>query len=187
MTLVLLLMLAAQPDVWTFWVQPCSAEIARESGCTATDPELGLWALQAWQRAANGKLSFTPAKSEDAARLRIYWASGKGQLYGEARPIQVNGKRGAEVYVLPAVARSGEDPLLRESVVYLTCLHESGHGLGLAHTRQFADIMYSFQFGGDIAEYFGRYRRAIQKRGDITRQSGMSAADQDALLLLYEK
>jgi hypothetical protein len=187
MNTILLLLFAAAPDVWTYWIQPCSQEVARESGCTSSDPELGQWALQAWQRSAGGILAFTPAKSENAARLRIYWASGKGQLYGEARPIEVNGKRGAEVYVLPTIAKSGEDPLMREAVVYLTCLHESGHGLGLAHTRQFADIMYSFQYGGDIAEYFGRYRRAITKREDISRQSGISPADHDALLLLYEK
>jgi hypothetical protein len=187
MNAVFLLFLAATPDIWSYWIQPCIPEIARESGCTASDAELGQWALQAWQRAAGGNLSFAPAKSESAARLRIYWASGKGQLYGEARPIQVNGKRGAEVYVLPTTAKTGEDPLLRETVVYLTCLHESGHGLGLAHTRQFADIMYSFQYGGDITEYFGRYRRAINKREDIARQSGISPADRDALLLLYEK
>jgi hypothetical protein len=187
MNAILLLLFAAASDVWSYWIQPCSAEVARESGCTASDPELGLWALQAWQKSAGGILSFTPATSENTARLRIYWASGRSQLYGEARPIQVNGKRGAEVYVLPTIAKSGEDPLMRETVVYLTCLHESGHGLGLAHTRQFADIMYSFQYGGDIAEYFGRYRRAIAKREDISRQSGISPADHDALLLLYEK
>jgi hypothetical protein len=181
------LLMAAAPDVWTYWIQPCGVEVARESGCTASDPELGVWALQAWRRAGNGKISFAPASSEKAARLRIYWASGKSQLYGEARPILVNGERGAEVYVLPAVAKSGDDPLMREAVVYLTCLHESGHGLGLAHTRNFDDIMYSFQFGGDIGEYFGRYRRTISKREDIAKQAGMSAADRDALLVLYGK
>ena len=89
--------------------------------------------------------------------------------------------------MLPSVAKSGDDPLMREAVVYLTCLHESGHGLGLAHTRNFDDIMYSFQFGGDIGEYFGRYRRSISKREDIAKQPGMSAADRDALLVLYGK
>jgi hypothetical protein len=47
----------------------------------------------------------------------------------------------------------------------------------LEHTANFADIMYSFQYGGDIAEYFGRYRRLLESRADIRRHSGMSAAD----------
>lgn len=187
MNLALFLLMAAVPDSWTYWIQPCTTEVARESGCKAGDPELGVWALQAWQRAAGGTISFAPSRSEKTARMRIYWASGRSQLYGEARPILVDGKRGAEVYVLPSIAKSGEDPLLREIVVYLTCLHESGHGLGLAHTANFADIMYSFQFGGDINEYFGRYRRTIGKRDDIARQPGMSAADRAALLLIYGK
>ncbi len=76
---------------------------------------------------------------------------------------------------------------MRDTVVYLTCLHESGHGLGLAHTRQFADIMYSFQFGGDIGEYFGRYRRQLNRREDIPKHTGMSASDREALLILYGK
>jgi hypothetical protein len=41
--------------------------------------------------------------------------------------------------------------------------------------------MYSFQFGGDIDEYFGRYRRKLTTREDIRKNSGMSAADRDAL------
>jgi hypothetical protein len=37
--------------------------------------------------------------------------------------------------------------------------------------------MYSFQYGGDIPEYFGRYRRLLESRSDIRKHSGMSAAD----------
>jgi hypothetical protein len=183
--LALLSLLMAGPDVWTYWIQPCSAEVAKESGCQAGDPQLGTWALEAWQRAAGQVIALKPAANEQAARLRIYWSSGRSQLYGEARPILVNGSRGAEVYVLPGMAKAGEDALMRDTVVYLTCLHESGHGLGLAHTRQFDDIMYSFQFGGDIAEYFGRYRRQLSRREDIPKHTGMSGADREALLILY--
>ena len=74
------------------------------------------------------------------------------------------------------------DPLLRDTIVYLTCLHESGHALGLRHTDQFDDIMYSFQYGGDIPEYFGRYRRKLMKREDIRKNSGLSMADRSTLL-----
>ena len=105
---------------------------------------------------------------------------------GEARPIVVEGVRGAEVYVLPAPDQPGEkDALLRDAIVYLTCLHETGHALGLPHTTRFADIMYSFQHGGDIAEYFGRYRRQLSARTDIRKQSGMSPEDRKQLLELF--
>jgi hypothetical protein len=80
--------------------------------------------------------------------------------------------------VLPTVVPPNEkDELLRDAIVYLTCLHETGHALGLEHTANFADIMYSFQYGGDIPEYFGRYRRLLESRGDIRKHPGMSAAD----------
>jgi predicted Zn-dependent protease len=56
-------------------------------------------------------------------------------------------------------------------------VHETGHALGLAHTSNFDDIMYTFQYGGDIDEYFARYRRKLSKREDIKNNSGLSPAD----------
>lgn len=106
-------------------------------------------------------------------------------MYGEARPILVEGKRGAEVYVRPAPLRLNEDKLLRDAVVYLTCLHETGHALGLPHTAAFDDIMYSFQYGGDIPEYFARYRRKLAARDDIGKNSGLSEADRKQLLAAH--
>ena len=96
------------------------------------------------------------------------------------------GVQGAEVYVLPAVVPPQEkDTLLRETIVYLTCLHETGHALGLAHTAAFGDIMYSFQYGGDIPEYFARYRRQLSGRDDIRKHSGMSDQDRKRLRALF--
>ena len=66
-----------------------------------------------------------------------------------------------------------------------TILHESGHALGLEHTSAFADIMYNFQYGGDIPEYFGRYRRQLQERSDIRKHAGISDADRRQLLKIY--
>ena len=179
---------AAPPvDVWTYWITPCTEQIAAESTCKAGDVELARWALEAWQQSAGQALALKAAKSEQAARLRIYWVTGRSQLYGEARPFLFAGQRGAEVYVLPSAAKSGENPLDRDTVVYLTCLHETGHALGLAHTSQFADIMYSFQFGGNIPEYFARFRRKLTTRVDIAKTSAISAQDHEALLAALGK
>jgi hypothetical protein len=175
-TLILLLLTTAvQGATLRYWVEPCAHP---ESGCQRDDPELAQWAMEAWQTASGGGLRCEKTEDRISARIRVYWASGTGGLYGETRMIDVAGERGAEVYVLPTVVPAGEkDRLLRDAIVYLTCLHETGHALGLEHTADFADIMYSFQYGGDIGEYFGRYRRLLESRADIRKHAGMSAAD----------
>jgi hypothetical protein len=47
--------------------------------------------------------------------------------------------------------------------------------------------MYSFGYGGDIVEYFERYRRKIAARAEIREHSGISDRDRERLLELYRK
>ena len=68
-----------------------------------------------------------------------------------------------------------QDRLFRHTVVYITCLHETGHALGLPHTRAFADVMYSFEYGGNILEFFGRYRRSWRPGKTSRRSPGLSS------------
>jgi hypothetical protein len=185
---------ASAAEEYTFWVEPCTPALAKSTNCTPTDTELGRWAFEAWQRESAGSLVFKPSPSEDQARIRIHWAGGAASLYGETQPIMVNGKRGANIFVLPDLRGLGSDifaagkgdPLFREAIVYLTCLHESGHAIGLAHTSNFADIMFSFGYGGDVVEYFQRYRRQLQTRTDIRSHSGVSDSDRVTLRHLPE-
>jgi hypothetical protein len=166
-------------DQTPFWVAPCDDP---KTGCRPTDLDLARWALESWQAASNGKLHFVETKVRSQALIRIIWASPAGGLYGETVPLEVNGRHGAQIFVVNTT-QDVTDQLLRDTIVYLTCLHESGHALGLRHTDQFDDIMYSFQYGGDIPEYFGRYRRKLTRREDIRKNSGLSSADRAHLLV----
>ena len=164
-------------------------------GYRNSDRDLAELALDAWSRESAGKLKFTQAKAQNLALVRLRWVSAHEGLFGETQRVQVNGKPGAMVFVMPEVAQLGEplstralgDVLLRDTIVYLTCVHELGHAVGLQHTRDFEDIMYSFGFGGDLVEYFMRYRNKLQSRNDIAKFSGLSAGDIKILRDLYKQ
>ena len=140
------------------------AEGSPDSGFKDGDRTLAQWALEAWGRQADPPLDLVPGP-EASATIRIYWvADGLG----------------------PDIAsRARLDPLFRDAVVYLTCVHELGHAFGLPHTSAFADIMYSFQYGGDIGAYFMRFREKVEEWDDIRQASPFSDADGGALRSLY--
>jgi hypothetical protein len=164
-----------------------------EASARPGDTELAIWALESWQRAVGGALKFVRVANENEALVRLYWVPAAGGQYGEMRPLEVQGRRGAAVYIRPdttalgpdVAAQAGRDALFRDTVVYLTCVHELGHALGLAHTADFEDVMYFFGFGGDIGEFFARYRRKLTVRDDIRSQAGLSEGDLAQLAALY--
>jgi hypothetical protein len=186
-------MAAPAAEVYNYWVQPCSGDVAARSACDAGDAELARWALEAWQQAAGPGLRFVAVDGQIEARIRVYWLDKRPQLYGDTRMVYLNGKRGWDIEVNPDLSQFGpriaaaaqSDKLFRDTVVYLTCLHEAGHVLALPHTADFGDIMYSFQYGGDVLEYFNRYRRTLEARSGIRTHSGISEAERKRVAGIY--
>jgi len=164
-----------------------------KTGFRASDRELARWALDDWQRSSGQAIRFEPAP-ESSSLVRLYWAEPSEGQYGEMKPIIVDQRLGAAVYIRPDMASLGpdiaeaaaHDPLLRDSIVYLTCVHELGHALGMRHTSDYRDIMYFFGYGGDIPKYFDRYRAQLRSRADIVKVSGLSSGDVTRLKALYE-
>jgi hypothetical protein len=163
-----------------------------KTGFRRTDTELARWALEDWQRSSGRAIRFEAAP-ESSALVRLYWSEPSEGQYGEMERIIVDGRLGAALHIRPDMTslgpdiaeRAARDPLLRESIVYLTCVHELGHALGLPHTRDYRDIMYFFGYGGDIPKYFGRYRAQLRSRPDIAQVSGLSSGDVATLKALY--
>jgi hypothetical protein len=159
------------------------------------DPDLARWALQVWERTIGGALQFHPVSSEREALLRVYFVPAASGQYGEMRSFVLDGRRGAAVFIRPDVSALGPDlaraaradTLFRDTIVYLTCLHELGHAVGLSHTADFDDIMYFFGYGGDIVGFFDRYRRLLRSRDDIRTTPGLSVADARRVRELYAK
>jgi len=186
----------AQEDVWrldlsepiTYWI----AEAAPESGVSEADRTMARWALEAWGAQASPPVRFVEG-DRGTAILRIHWTPLIGGTYGETRARRIQGRRGADVFVRPdteglgrdVAAVAASDPLFRDTIVYLTCVHELGHAFGLTHTRAYADIMYTFQWGGDIVAYFRRFRDQLDDHASIPHADPFSDGDRAAFHALY--
>ena len=173
--------LRSQQDVWrldrsepiTYFI----SEGSPESGFKEGDRTLAVWALEAWGRQADPPVDVAPGP-EASATIRIYWVPAGAGLYGEMRGRMVNGRLAADVFVHPDTEALGLDIAQRARL-------ELGHAFGLAHTSAFADIMYSFQYGGDFVAYFMRFREQLEAWNDIQQASPFSAADSDLFRALY--
>jgi hypothetical protein len=169
-----------------FWIAPCEdPKTVSKPG----DKDLGRWALAAWENASGGRLHFIETKDRSKALIQIVWARFSGWFFGETVGIDVNERQGSRIMIYSAWGT--RDALMHDTIVYLTCLHEFGHALGLEHSMHSTDSMFPqrnlsrrlfSEYAGDTAEYFSRCRHKVYAREDIRKNPGLSAADREQLM-----
>lgn len=163
-----------------------SAELVRYWALPSPASDLATFAMEGWARASSGKLEVLKVEKPEDADLRFYFVTPRtAGLYGQSIPRREGDRIIYQLVINTSMSGLGPemakataaDPLLADVILYLTCVHESGHALGLDHTRNFADIMYSFEYGGDFVEYFARFRRQLKDRKDMARLAPISPGD----------
>jgi hypothetical protein len=169
------------------------------SGHRLGDDDLATWALQEWERSSHGVLQFERILEEGDSLLRIYWLPPAATNIGQSQRFIGRGASGrgmrAMVVVRPNLERLSDplgtlvkdDPLLRDTIVYLTCLHEIGHGLGLVeHSSGQDDVMREGETANNLAR-FERYRQELKTRADIATTRWLSPRDVARLNSLYSR
>lgn len=137
---------------WDLTRNPIRVYISPGKGIRAYRPEFRDWVMQGlstWEGAMGGALRFVPVDSPQKADLEIDWTDrtipSHVAEYANAtceRHIRGEGKIFHAVVTLGTLEPYTQKPFNAQQIKHLV-IHEMGHALGLNHSPDPADVMYS--------------------------------------------
>lgn len=84
----------------------------------------------------------------------------------------------------PAIARrAAHEGLYRDIIVYVTCLHEFGHALGLGHSTQTDSVMQARSSRAS----FDSLRTRVRVRADLRQAAMLGAGGVQAVVQTYSR
>jgi len=135
------------------YIPPDSA-MSKLAGYKVGDAQLLRNAFDTWQKQSNGKIQFTFEQTESKADITCTWVSEQAQLQSKdaagvcERSVNNSGhilRANLKLLTLTPgnYRRTFNDDVARKRCIATLCLHEIGHSIGLNHSSNKQDIMWT--------------------------------------------